>query len=279
MNFNFNKPVLQVKDHFLSGEEFQLLKDEQTGILKTHPQPEQPGNYYQSDDYLSHSDRKESFFDHAYQWVKKQNLKSKLVLVKKYCSSGKVLDIGAGVGDFVNYLSIHGYDATGYEPNQQAREVAYKKGVDLLDNIDDHTDTYDVVTMYHVLEHVPDLTKQMDLVIRLLKPGGVLIVALPNYDSWDARFFKEDWAAYDVPRHLFHFNRTAALNLFKHYFEVLSYKPMWWDSFYISILSARYQHRKLAFLQGGLFGLFSNLLALKSNNTSSITYILLKNAK
>lgn len=279
MDFNFNKPVLQVKDHFLSGEEFQLLKDERTGILKTHPQPEQLDNYYLSDNYLSHSDRKESFFDHAYQWVKKQNLSSKLALVKKYYSSGKVLDIGAGVGDFVNYLSIHGYEATGYEPNQQAREVALKKGVYLLDNIEEHTATYDVVTMYHVLEHVPDLNIQMDLVTRLLKPGGILIVALPNYDSWDARFFKKDWAAYDVPRHLFHFNRTAALSFFKHYFEVLSYKPMWWDSFYISILSARYQHRMLAFLQGGLFGLVSNLLALKSNNTSSITYILVKNAK
>ena len=274
---NFNQPFLHLKDYFLSGENFQLLKDSNTQILKTLPVPENLDRYYESDEYLSHSKKTDSFFARCYAFAKVVNLKSKSKLIAKYAGSHPILDIGAGVGDLVKELKINGLDAEGFEPSSKARQVAKDQGVDLKSNLANEIESsYGLISMYHVLEHVPDIVNQKRQIIKLLKSEGVLILALPNYNSWDAKFFKEFWAAYDVPRHLYHFNREAVRNFFKDDFEVLEEKPLWFDSLYVSILSTRYKKMPLPFVTGVLAGIWSNLSALFTQEYSSITYILKK---
>ncbi|MGJ8683020.1 MAG: class I SAM-dependent methyltransferase [Nonlabens sp.] len=268
---------LTVQDYFLTQEKFELYKNEQTEVLKTTPQPENLESYYESENYLSHDDSQDSFFARCYQYAKGWNLKSKKSLIGKYAVDGKILDIGAGVGDVVGALKKSGYDAVGYEPSKKARIFAARKGIELLDQTDSiQPNSIKVISMYHVLEHVPDYDKQIADIKNWLQEDGVLILALPNYNSFDAKWFKQHWAGYDVPRHLFHFNKRAVRNVFQGDFEIVSTKPMWFDSFYVSILSARYQKKKLAFVYGIIIGLISNIAALFSKEPSSIVYVLKK---
>ncbi len=273
----FSILFLSLKDYFLSQEEFDLIQDETTQVLKTVPQPKDLNPYYESEDYLSHDDSQTSFFARCYQFAKSWNLKSKKALIGKYAVDGKILDIGAGVGDVVGVLKKAGYDAIGYEPSNKARSFAARKGIDLLDQTDTiQPHSIKVISMYHVLEHVPDYQKQIDQIENWLEDEGYLILALPNYNSFDAKWFKKYWAGYDVPRHLFHFNKNAVLNIFQDKFYLKTTKPMWFDSFYVSILSARYQKRKLAFIYGITIGLFSNIAALFTKEPSSLVYVLQK---
>ena len=277
INLNFERPILKLRDYFLSGEDFQLLKDSDTQILKTLPVPKNLDSYYESDEYLSHSKKTDSFFARCYAFAKALNLKSKSKLIAQYAGRKPVLDIGAGVGDLVKELKIAGLDAEGFEPNSKARKIALDQGVHLKSSLEnEEQDLYGLISMYHVLEHVPDIIAQKRQIENLLLPEGILILALPNYDSWDAKFFKKYWAAYDVPRHLFHFNRQAVRNFFNDKFELLEEKPLWFDSLYVSILSARYKKMPLPFSTGIILGLWSNLRALFNQEYSSIAYILKK---
>ncbi len=271
------KHFLSVQDHFLTQENFDLYRDESAGVLKTVPQPENIESYYESEDYLSHDDSQDSFFAKCYQFAKIWNLRSKKSLIGKYAVDGKILDIGAGVGDVVGVLKKSGYDAIGYEPSKKARLFAARKGIELLDQTDSILpNSIKVISMYHVLEHVPDYKKQIDLIYNWLQEDGYLILALPNYNSFDAKWFKSYWAGYDVPRHLFHFNKLAVGNVFQNKFKLISTKPMWFDSLYVSILSARYQKRKVPFIYGICIGLISNFAALFSKEPSSLVYVLKK---
>lgn len=274
MEASNRKIHIKTQDYFLTGEEFEIVKDENTGVLKTIPQPEQLDRYYETEDYLSHSDQSKSIFEKCYQFAKQSNLKSKINLVRSVKPSGTVLDIGAGVGDFALALQENGYKVDGVEPNQIARTVAANKGIHLKETTSDLSDhSYDVITMYHVLEHVPDIEKQKSELDRLLKKDGVLIIALPNHHSYDARFYKSYWAGYDAPRHLFHFNQLTVRKFFSPDFVLERTVPLNWDAFYVSILSARYQKKSLAFLRGLWIGLLSNMKASKSGEYSSLTYV------
>ncbi len=277
MNLEFSKHFLQLKDYFLTYEEFDLFIDPETELIKTTPQPEDLDRYYESEDYLSHDDGQDSFFARCYNFAKGFNLKSKTSLIKKFAKNGSVLDIGAGVGDLVLALKNSHIDATGFEPSDKARAVAKNKGIDLKVSLDElNPNSFNLISMYHVLEHVPDIEKQKQQILQLLKPKGVLILALPNYKSYDAKFYGRYWAGYDVPRHLFHFNKTAVKNIFIKEFEIIETQPMWFDSFYVSILSARYKNSFSPFLSGILIGLLSNLKAVFTKEPSSITYVLKK---
>lgn len=273
---NFSTRFIALKDYFLTQESFELWKDERTGLLKTVPQPAQLDTYYNSEDYLSHNSNDTSFFAKCYRAVKLINLKSKLALVKKNALAGNVLDVGAGTGELVRTLKNASFNAQGFEPSSDARAVALSNGIELLDAYPDVEGYYDIITMYHVLEHVPDVPAQIKKIETLLKPNGVLILALPNYASFDARLFKNYWAGYDVPRHLYHFTPQAVKTIFEDTFELLEKRPMWFDSFYVSILSARYKKWAVPFVTGGIVGFLSNCSALVTKEASSITYILQK---
>ncbi|MEL1246064.1 class I SAM-dependent methyltransferase [Flavobacterium sp. DGU11] len=283
MDFSNATTYIKVKDHSVSGEEFELLLDEELQLLKTHPQPshENLGRYYESDDYISHTDGKRSLFEKLYHTVKQKALRDKIKLITGFQSQkGKLLDIGAGTGDFLAVAKTNGWDTTGIEPSDKAKGIAIAKGVTFADSlsiIKDHS--FDVITMWHVLEHVPDVELQITELKRILQPDGVIFIAVPNFKSYDAEYYGEFWAAYDVPRHLWHFSKTAIEKLFaRQGVELIKILPMKFDSFYVSLLSEKYKIGKMSFVKGFLTGWKSNRKAAKNMEYSSHIYVL-KNAK
>lgn len=281
MNFKETNTYIQVKDFSVSGESFQLLLNEEYQILKTTPTPslENLPKYYESEDYISHTDGKRSLFEKMYHLVKRNAIRSKVNLISKYSSKGKVLDIGAGTGDFLVEAKIKGWDVLGFEPNTQAKALAEKKGINFIETIAELPDaSFDVITMWHVLEHVPDLYWQLDQLKRICKPNGIIIIAVPNFKSYDAKHYKQFWAAYDVPRHLWHFSKIGIQELFGSYnIQLLKTKPMWFDSFYVSLLSEKYKTGKMNFIKGFWYGFASNCSGIVKNEFSSHIYVL-KNA-
>jgi 2-polyprenyl-3-methyl-5-hydroxy-6-metoxy-1,4-benzoquinol methylase len=191
-----------------------------------------------------------------------------------------LLDIGAGTGDFLIEAKKRGWITTGIEPSDKAKSIAKQKGVvfsEGLSAIQNHSQ--DVITMWHVLEHVPDVEAQIKELKRILKPDGVLIVAVPNFNSYDAKHYGAYWAAYDVPRHLWHFSKTAIKKLFAaEKMDLIKIAPMKFDSFYVSLLSEKYKTGKMNFIGGFLTGLRSNLKAAQNFEYSSHIYVL-KNTK
>jgi len=270
---------LTTRDFLVSGKEFKLVWNEKYRCLQTLPVPEDLDAYYQTPDYISHSDRAETLLEKIYQRAKKQNLKRKLRIVEKYHKgAGVLMDVGAGTGDFLRFAQINGWEAYGVEPNDQARERAHQKGVSVYKSLSVQKEpAYDVVSYWHVFEHLQDLEGSVADLSAALKPGGCLVIAVPNYKSLDARFYKEYWAAFDVPRHLWHFSRDSINRLFiSKGYELLSVKPLWLDAFYISWLSETYRKRKLAPVLGFAVGLISNLYGIFSGEYSSHVYVLRK---
>ena len=279
MDISKHKQYISVKDNSVSKENFELYRDESLDLLITYPQPkeEELGKYYESDDYISHTDGKRSMFEKSYHFVKGIALKNKLQLINDLQKEkGKLLDIGAGTGEFLMVAKENGWQTTGIEPSDKARNIALKKGVFLADSLADLEDhSFDVISMWHVLEHVPNLENQIKELKRLLKPTGTILIAVPNFNSYDAKYYKEFWAAYDVPRHLWHFSKTAIEKLFdKQNMNLEDIKPMWFDSFYVSLLSEKYKTGKMNFISGFFIGLISNVSGLFKKEFSSHIYVL-----
>lgn len=274
------KVYLETKDYTLTGESFKLLHDPVLDMLVTEPQPENLATYYESEDYISHTDAKKSLVDKIYHTVKGYNLKSKLSLIDSYVASNKrLLDVGAGTGDFLAVAKKYGWEVAGVEPNELARLKSSEKGVALLQNLDSipTSDKYEVITLWHVLEHLPDLESQIAKLVGLLTDNGTLVVAVPNFKSFDAKYYKEFWAAFDVPRHLWHFSKKSVQSIFaKHGMRLVRTKPMFFDAFYVALLSEKYKNGKQNFIKAFWIGLMSNIRALGSKEYSSLIYILRK---
>ncbi len=276
------KPFLKTKDYSVSQEEFELLHDEELDMLITKPQPEVLEKYYKSDTYISHTDSNKTLVDKLYQTVKKYSLRSKCSLVEKYLRSEKtLLDVGAGTGDFLVAAKNKGWSIAGVEPNYDARMRAQEKQIALIPNMESLPGKkFEVITLWHVLEHLPDLENKILKLVWHLEKEGTLIIAVPNFKSHDAKYYKTAWAAYDVPRHLWHFSRCSIEKLFgKHGLQLVKTKPMIFDSFYVSLLSEKYKSGKSGFLnfpKAFFRGLWSNMSAWRSKEYSSIIYILKK---
>jgi SAM-dependent methyltransferase len=268
---------LSTQDYFLTQEKFEIYQTSIPGVLKTYPQPEKLEAYYDTTNYLSHNDSDVSLFARLYRLARKWNIHSKYKLISKFSNDGAVLDVGAGNGELVRYLKEKHIDAQGYEPSGTARKVAYRKDVLLLDHLPTSKRLFfTVIQMFHVLEHIPDPEKMMRELHSMLEADGMLLIALPNYKSWDASFFKKYWAGYDVPRHLFHFDEKGIIALAARYFSLERTKPMWLDSFYVSILSARYKKYPVAMVSGAIIGIISNIVAIFTSQPSSRIYIFKK---
>lgn len=279
MDISNQQPFLTVQDHSVSQEIFNLYYDSNLDMLVTHPQPslDQLGKYYESDDYISHTDSKRSLFEKAYHVVKGIALKNKLNLINlEQSSKGAILDIGAGTGDFLAVAKQNGWTTTGIEPSPKAKSIAISKGISFVENTTDLANySFDVITMWHVLEHVPDLDFQIKELKRLLKPSGTLIVAVPNFKSFDANHYGKFWAAYDVPIHFWHFSKKSIELLFaKENMKLKKVLPMKFDSFYVSLLSEKYKNGKMNFIKAFFIGLKSNLKAVSSKEYSSHIYVL-----
>lgn len=282
MDISKTKHFLNVKDHSVSQETFELLYNEELDMLITHPQPslEKLPSYYESADYISHTDGKKSLFEKMYQFVKGIALKNKLKLINSLSEKGTILDIGAGVGDFLMTAKNDGWKIVGIEPSEKAKAIAINKGVSFVNDlieIEDHS--IDIITMWHVLEHVPNLEHQITELKRMIKPNGTIIIAVPNFNSFDANYYGKYWAAFDVPIHLWHFSKTAIQKLFaQHNLELTKVLPMKFDSFYVSLLSEKYKTGKMNFINAFFIGLKSNRYGSKNNEYSSHIYII-KNDK
>ena len=279
MNFLEDKSFISVKDFSVSGESFSLLLNEEYQILKTHPQPtlDKLGSYYEFEDYISHTDGKRTLFEKMYHFIKRKAIRDKVKLINSYQPvKGRILDIGAGTGDFLLECKNQNWDILGIEPNDKAKGIALGKGIKFGDTIEKlESNSFDVITMWHVLEHVPDIEHQVAELKRLLKPSGTIIIAVPNFKSYDAKYYKEFWAAYDVPRHLWHFSKTAIEKLFdKQNMNLEDIKPMWFDSFYVSLLSEKYKSGKMNFISGFFIGLISNVSGFFKKEFSSHIYVL-----
>ena len=279
MNFLEDKSFITVKDFSVSGESFSLLLNEEYQILKTHPQPtlDKLGSYYEFEDYISHTDGKRTLFEKMYHFIKRKAIRDKVSLINSYQPlKGRILDIGAGTGDFLLECKNQNWDILGIEPNDKAKGIAVGKGIKFGDTIEKlESNSFDVITMWHVLEHVPDVEHQVAELKRLLKPSGTIIIAVPNFKSYDANHYKEFWAAYDVPRHLWHFSKTAIEKIFdKQNMNLEDVKPMWFDSFYVSLLSEKYKSGKMNFISGFFIGLISNVSGFFKKEFSSHIYVL-----
>jgi 2-polyprenyl-3-methyl-5-hydroxy-6-metoxy-1,4-benzoquinol methylase len=279
MDISNKKHFLTVKDYSVSKEIFDLYHDETLDMLITSPQPslENLGKYYESEDYISHTDSKRSLFEKLYHFIKSIALKNKLNLINSLqTNKGKILDIGAGTGDFLSVAKNNGWQTIGVEPSDRAKSIAINKGVSFVSatsELGNHS--FDVISMWHVLEHVPDLDKQIKELKRLLKPTGSLIIAVPNFKSFDAKHYGKFWAAYDVPIHFWHFSKTAIKLLFKkEEMKLEKVLPMKFDSFYVSLLSEKYKSGKMNFIKAFFIGLQSNIKAKKNFEYSSHIYIL-----
>ncbi|MEZ4809828.1 MAG: class I SAM-dependent methyltransferase [Allomuricauda sp.] len=269
------KLYLKTRDFSVSNETFELHWHEELEMLVTLPQPKNLDAYYESDDYISHTDAKTSLTDRLYQAVKRVNLKNKLQLVDNQKDNNKsILDIGAGTGDFLVTARKAGYDITGVEPNARARQLATNKGIVLQPSIANLPEKrFGSITLWHVLEHLPNLDDQIKSIVSLLEENGTLFVAVPNFKSYDARHYGAFWAGYDVPRHLWHFSKKAVAQLFDRYgMQVVAIHPMWFDAFYVSLLSEKYKRGKLSLVRAFLVGLQSNLAALFTKEPSSLIY-------
>ncbi|MBI6116093.1 class I SAM-dependent methyltransferase [Salegentibacter maritimus] len=266
------------KDHLVSGEEFRLQLRSDFAILETIPKPENVSAYYQSEDYISHTDASKSFTDKIYHVVKNFMLLQKLKWIHKVSKGNNLLDIGAGTGDFLVTAKKKEWNVAGVEPNTQARKLAQEKGIELKEDLTQFKDaSFDVISMWHVLEHVPDLDSQIENLARLLKPNGVAVIAVPNFKSFDAKHYRKFWAAYDVPRHLWHFSQQGITELFKkHNFKKIQTKPLVFDSFYVSLLSEKNKTGQPNMLRAFKIGLQSNLKAQNTSEYSSLVYFFQK---
>ncbi|HEX8269243.1 MAG TPA: class I SAM-dependent methyltransferase [Flavobacterium sp.] len=273
------QPFLIVVDHSVTKETFELHHNVELDMLITKPRPEdnELHRYYESEEYISHTDSKRSLFDRIYQQVRIIALRSKLHIISKHHKlKGNLLDIGAGTGDFLVAAKAKGWLTVGFEPSSRARTIAINKGVELVEATESiSAKSIDVITMWHVLEHVPDPRKQLAELKRILKEDGTIFIAVPNFKSHDAQHYGKYWAAYDVPRHLYHFSKTAISKLCAEQdLEVIAVLPMLFDSFYVSLLSEKYKTGSIKYFSGFWRGLLSNVKASLKNEYSSHIYVI-----
>jgi 2-polyprenyl-3-methyl-5-hydroxy-6-metoxy-1,4-benzoquinol methylase len=274
------KSYLTCNDYLVSNEKFVIQECNACGFRLTNPRPDNKsiGNYYKSENYISHNDESSGLINSIYRIVRSYTLRAKLRLIERLNGGvGKLLDVGCGTGSFLESCKSNGWQITGVETDATVRIIAQDKlKVQVHQDLSEipSSDSFDIITLWHVLEHVPNLN---DTVIRLsmhLAPNGTLLVAVPNSNSFDAYYFKEYWAAYDVPRHLYHFTPSTIEKLFKKLkLQLIETKPMVFDAFYIAMLSTRYQTGKTNYLKSLQVGMRSNANARKTGDSSSLIYV------
>ncbi len=276
--------VLTAKDHTVSGSVFGIWECGHCSLRFTQAVPDEAsiGQYYQSEAYISHTNTSKGLINKLYHFVRGITLKRKRKLVQSVTgrNTGQLLDLGAGTGVFAAFMQQSGWQVMGLEPDPAARQKAQA-----LNNVSLHdaaqlfrlpVSHFDVITMWHVLEHVHRLHEYLEQVKLLLKPGGVLLIAVPNYTSYDAGHYGEYWAAYDVPRHLYHFSPASMRALLNsHGLQLKGTRPMWFDSFYVSLMSEQYKTGRPGYLKGFFTGLRSNRKAMQQKERcSSLIYII-----
>lgn len=278
---------LNCTDYFVSEENFKLKECNSCGfkITENIEDEENIGRYYQSENYISHSNTSKGLVNAVYHRVRNYMLGRKRRLVEKSAGiqKGNILDVGTGTGFFLNEMKEYGWQVTGIEKSDDAREFA--KAEFKLDNLPSEElfkleeKSFDVITLWHVLEHIHKISENMDAFFRLLKSNGKLIIAVPNHESYDAKHYGKFWAAYDVPRHIWHFAPSQMKQLGKkHGFKLNALHTMPFDSFYVSMLSEKYKKSSFGLIKGIIHGKISWLGSLINKaKCSSVIYVFEKN--
>ena len=280
------KHVLSANDHLVTGRKFDILKNPETTILETHPRPtkEELPTYYDSENYTSHNDKSAGIVSFCYRIIKSISTSRKIRIGQNSLSKNtpqnkpRLLDVGCGTGDFLYSCLKKGWQINGIENNKNAKNNSRTELssfiFDDFEFLKSQPERFDIITMWHSLEHIIDLKQTIVDMKKLLTNKGVIVVACPNHKSFDAMFYKESWAAYDLPRHLWHFDKDSISKLFvEHNMQLTKTLPMYWDSFYISILSEKIISKKNKFLKGIIVGLLSNVSAMFSKEHSSLIYV------
>lgn len=275
---------LEAEDHNVSNDLFKIVECVACSFRFTNPIPteETIGDYYKSENYVSHSGTKKGFVNRVYHIVRSRAIKQKENLAAKYSKEQTILDIGCGTGDFLGYCKSQNWKTLGLEPDQSARKIALESNAidaKVLKHLYEiEANTFDVISMWHVLEHVYNLNEDIEQYKKILKKDGALIVAVPNCSSKDAEHYKSSWAAYDLPIHLYHFRPDNMKQLFsKHGMEVVEILPMKFDSYYISMVSEKYKGGNI--FSGFVNGLKSNIAANSKNNKYSSQIYVIKHKK
>jgi 2-polyprenyl-3-methyl-5-hydroxy-6-metoxy-1,4-benzoquinol methylase len=282
---NTFEKYLEVQDYTVSQEKFQIVACKSCGFKFTNPRPDENeiGEYYKAESYISHTNTSEGLIAKIYHAVRKYTLKGKLNLINSiYPQKGKLLDVGCGTGMFLNEARENGWKVNGIEPDSGARQIAEEINkatikTEILSSF--QNEQFNIITMWHVLEHIHLLNETVDWLKERLSENGSLIIAVPNHKSKDAEIYQAQWAAYDVPRHLYHFSQKSIKQLFEQKgFRLEKTLPMKFDSFYVSMLSTKYQTGKINYFKAFMDGLKSNLDAGTDNgNYSSLIYVFKKN--
>lgn len=277
-------PVLTARDHTVSNKNFSICQCADCSLRFTQDIPpiETIGEYYRSENYISHTDTSTGLINGLYKIVRKKTLKKKRKLVCRITGKkqGNLLDVGSGTGYFIHEMKKYGWAVTGLEPDAGARKIAREEFNCELNDTDQlpvlAPRSFDAITLWHVVEHVHELHHYMERLKALLTQDGRLVIAVPNYTCLDASVYKEYWAAYDVPRHLYHFSPLSMKNLVqKHGMTIREYKPMWYDSFYVSLLSSKYKNKETNWAGAIWTALRSNWKAMKDKTKcSSVIYII-----
>ena len=275
--------VLKTEDYTVTHEKFEVWECSRCSLRFTMDAPDDASiaRYYQSENYISHSNTNQGLVNRLYHLVRKKTLHSKYQLLTHATGkkTGNHLDIGAGTGAFVRYMREHGWQSTGLEPDEAARQQALQcNQANLIEAAALYqlpADHFDAITLWHVLEHVHDLYPYLQQIKKIVKPGGRIFIALPNYTSYDGTTYGAHWAAYDVPRHLYHFSPAAVAYMLKAAdLQLVDSKPMWFDSFYISLLSEKYLTGHARLIPGFMTGLFSNVkTVVDTDKCSSLIYV------
>ena len=267
------KIYLQPRDYLVTGRTFSIVQCEDCGFLFTSPRPSRAEihKYYASSEYVSHTDKSRNFQEFVYQLVKRYMLQRKLRLLKKHTTANmnRILDYGCGTGSFIKLAQKAGFDVTGLEPSEGARKTASQKGLKVLSSDEsvftNHTETFDAVTLWHVLEHLHSFPGILDKFYTKLSDSGVLILALPMANSADAKQYGAYWAALDVPRHLYHFTPDTIVRVCNEKgFKLLQRRPLLFDSFYVSLLSDKNKKSRCATIKALYSGIVSNITAMLS---------------
>ena len=273
------EPFLNCKDYTVSGETYEVMFNHEYEMLVTSPIPTDIENYYKSEDYISHTNSRKTLIDKVYQSVRSYTLKRKLNLINSFKTESKnILDVGAGTGDFLKICVSHGWRVFGVEPSNDARKIAQEKGLVLKEKLDEfQNQKFDVITLWHVLEHVEQISDYITKLKELLTENGRLVIAVPNYKSYDAKHYKEYWAAFDVPRHLWHFSQNSIHKIFSEESMLVEKTvPMKFDAYYVSLLSEKYKTGKMNPIKAFYRGFISNIKARTSSEYSSLIYVLKK---
>lgn len=271
---------MKVKDHFLTGETFEIVPSSIEGILETSPRPTDLERFYQSEKYISHHQDSSSIKHKIYKYFQGININYKRNILAAYIPrNASVLDYGAGAGDFISALE-NDFQTLAFEPSSSTALILKEKlkKTEIISALDDVADdSLDAITLWHVLEHIENQGYILQEFCNKLKANGLLVIAVPNFNSYDAKHYGEFWAAYDVPRHLYHYSQKGLQSLLeKNGFKMEATKPLHLDAYYISALSAKYKKNAFWWLSGTFRGAISNFKAVKTGEFSSMIYLLRK---